>query len=215
VKRLTVSIFVIIWLDLVSSAPVQASWTIEWLGGLVYNLNTPLVIRQSGYDDIRLSARYQAKSLEPPIYYSIRIARGWENYWELEIIHDKLFLKNKPTAIQKFSISHGHNLIIINRTWMYRNIILRVGTGIALVHPETTVRNKKCPENKGIFKMGYYITGPVVQIAVEKQYRIYNRLFAAIEGKFIGSFSRIPISEGNADVLNLAFHGLFGLSYHF
>lgn len=181
----------------------------------MYNLRTPLVIRQAGYDDIKLSAHYETKSLEPPIYYSIRIALVTEKYWEVELIHNKLFLKNKPTAVQGFSISHGHNLIIINRAWKHRKIILRVGAGIALVHPETTIRNEKYSENKGIFKMGYYITGPVVQIAIEKQFNLYKKLFAAVEGKFIGSFSRIPISDGNADVLNVAFHGLLGLSYHF
>ncbi len=214
-KTLTVSILFIIWANLILSTTLQASWIVEWLGGFVYNFKTPLVIRQSGYEDIKLNAQYRTKPLGLPIYYALRIARGKENYWELELIHHKLFLKNKPNAVQDFSITHGYNLLVINRAWKYQKILFRLGAGVVIAHPETTIRNKKYSEKKGIFNRGYYIAGPVIQVALEKRFNLYKKLFAIIEGKFTSSFSRIPIRDGNADVLNLAFHGLLGLSYHF
>lgn len=192
------------------------SWKINFSGGLVNNFTSPLTIHQSGYNDINLGASYKTKPMSLPLYYVLRIAE-WnrKGAWELEIIHHKLFLKNKPPEVQRFSITHGYNLLFVNRAWKYHEIILRLGSGIVMAHPETTVRNKRYSEKKGILKLGYYVSGPLIQVAFEQQINVYKQLFLSIEGKLTGSFTRIPIADGKADVINLAFHGLFGFGFQF
>ena len=194
----------------------DATWIFELFGGSVYNVTTPLHIRQSGYDEIKLNARYETEPFDPPLYYDMRIAR-WKNNcgWEFEFIHQKLFLENEPVEVQNFSITHGYNLFTINRGWKHKVFILHVGAGIVLTHPETTIREKRYSETKGIFHKGYYISGPVIQGAIGKRFNFYRNLYLTIEGKLTGSYTRIPIQGGNAIVPNVAIHGLFGLGYSF
>jgi len=91
----------IVLLFIVISEEAEAAWTFEFFGGSVYNFTTPLIIRQSGYDNIKINARYKTKPFELPIYYMLRIARWKENgAWEFEFIHQKLYLENKrPKSI--------------------------------------------------------------------------------------------------------------------
>ena len=63
------------FLTMTMETEAQNSWTLELLGGDAYCFKTPLTIQQSGYEDISLTAKYKTNSFEPPIYYSIRLAR--------------------------------------------------------------------------------------------------------------------------------------------
>ena len=206
-------LFMIIGLLFVSmSRRAGATWTFEFFCGSVYNMKTPLDIHQSGYKRITLNARYESKSFEPPLYYDIRIAR-WNGKcaWEFEFVHQKLYLKNKPPEVQNFSISHGYNIFTVNRAWSQKGFVLHSGAGMVIAHPETIVRKKRYSDTGGLFHKGYYISGPAFQMAVGKGFSLWKRLFITIEGKFIGSYTLIPVQDGNADVLNVSFHGIFGL----
>ena len=59
-----------------SSAHAQVRWTVEVLGGSVYNFPTTLAIRQSGYDRIALTARYDTRPFDRPLYYTARLCRN-------------------------------------------------------------------------------------------------------------------------------------------
>ena len=78
-----------------TSTHAQSRWAFELHSGQVYNLPMPLIVRQEGYDNIRLFARYASESFILPVYWDGRFSR-WENgkSWELEAIHHKLYLKN-------------------------------------------------------------------------------------------------------------------------
>jgi len=48
--------------------------TVDLMTGSAYNVPTPLTIRQDGYPDIRMTARYQTKPFGPfAPYYSWRV----------------------------------------------------------------------------------------------------------------------------------------------
>jgi hypothetical protein len=197
------------------SEKTEATWTFELFGGSVYSFRTPLIIRQSGYDNIRLNARYETKTFKPPLYYDLRIARWKDSHaWELEFIHQKLYLRNRPPEVQNFSITHGYNLFTLNRAWMHRGFIFHLGAGIVITHPETTVRGMRHSEGGGLFNEGYYISGPTILLAIERRFYLRKELFATVEGKITGSYTRIPIQDGGADVTNLTVHGLLGLGYN-
>jgi hypothetical protein len=187
---------------------------IEGFIGFPYNLPLPLTISQSGEPDIKLTANFDSKPFEIPIYWVWRISYwNGEASWELEAIHHKLFLKNNPGEVREFSISHGLNLITINRGWQFQDFILRGGVGIVVAHPESIVRDKKFSESSGIFNWGYYVSGPTLNLAVAKDFIIVNSFFAICEIKTNFSFASVPIYNGNADLYNIAFQLNFGLGY--
>ncbi len=209
--------FLVLIISIVAFSEVTGTaWTIELFGGVVHNFTTPLTIRQSGYEDIKLNARYETKPFEFPLYYDLRLAKWKENSaWELEFIHQKLYLRNRPPEVQRFSITHGYNLLHINRCWRHRGFILHLGAGVVIAHPETTVRGRRHSEGEGLFNEGYYISGPSIQVAVERRCHLGKNLFITVEGKLTGSYSHIPIQDGVADITNVTIQGLLGLGYDF
>jgi len=186
-------------------------WSLQIFGGAPFNFNLPLTIRQAGHPDLKVTGNYDSRPFEVPYYYACRVG-AWDGNraWEIELVHNKLYLKNKPPEVQEFSISHGYNLLTVNRAWMENGFIFRGGLGVVITHPETTIRGLSRRQDGGIFR-GNFISGPTVQGAVEKRFRIWRWLIASLEGKLTVSYARIPVEEGHADVPNVAVHGLFGL----
>jgi len=193
---------------------VHAAWTFEAFLGSAWSLPSPLSIHQYGEERIHLTARYETRPLVESPYYAWRVAR-WsdERAWEFELVHHKLYLENLPDSVQHFEISHGYNLITINRAWVRGNLIWRCGVGVVASHPETTIRGKKLPWGDGL--NGFYISGPTVQLAIGRKFPLRGGLFAVVEGKWTASNATIPVRDGNAYVPNMALHWLIGLGYDF
>jgi hypothetical protein len=201
-------------LGLAVPAPAE-TLSLQVSGGSVYNLQLPLVIRQDGQETIRLNADYDTKPFETPIYYSLRL--GWwkdSAAWELEMVHHKLTLANRPAEVEHFSVTHGFNLLTLNRAWKRPLFIWRVGAGVVISHPESTIRGKTFDQTGGIAD-GYYLSGPTAQVALEKRFYLYKGLYASIEGKYSLSWVRVPVAEGKADLWNSALHGLAGIGIDF
>ena len=201
------------------SIPVNAqnkSWTLDIKSGIPVHIPAGLTIHQNNYPEIRLkSARFNSEPFRSPYFWSARL--GYQHgsvIWELEEIHLKLFLKNKPEEVQQFSISHGYNLLFINRSFELNDLILiHAGMGIALTHPETTIRSEKFNENNGIFNMGYYLSGAAIQLSLEKRIRINRHFFFCPEIKVMQSRSSIPVANGRANFWNANVQFLTGLLY--
>jgi hypothetical protein len=196
------------------STPAKAHWTLEGFLGSAWSVPTPLSIHQWGEERIYLIAKYHTEPFRESPYYAWRLAKWSKNRaWEFELVHHKLYLSNPPAEVQHFEVSHGYNLITINRAWLLRGFIWRFGAGLVAAHPETTVRGKTLPWGKGL--NGFYISGLTVQAGIEKKFSLWRRLFAVLEAKFTASYAIIPIQDGDAYVPNAALHGLFGLGYRF
>ena len=196
----------------------QPPLSLEAFSGCHLNIPTPLTIKQEGEEVIKVKwARYESACWSGSPYFALR-AGLWKNgkAWELELVHEKIILKNKPKDVQHFQVSHGYNLILVNRAWRlheYYDLTCRVGAGIILAHPETIVRNKKRGYGE-YFPKGDYISGPTAQVAVGKRFRFWKGLFGVLEAKFTASYAfYVPIADGYAVVPNLAIHGLFGIGY--
>ena len=195
-------------------AGVQAAWTFEAFLGSAWSLPSPLSIHQYGQERIYLMAKYETRPLVESPYYAWRVAK-WrdEGAWEFELVHHKIYLANNPDSVQHFEISHGYNLITINRAWVRGNLIWRVGVGVVATHPETKIREKKLPSGDGL--NGFYISGPTVQLAMGRKFPLRGGLFAVVEGKWTASYATIPVWGGNAYVPNMALHWLIGLGHDF
>lgn len=123
---------------------------IRHCGRPVHNFRTPLNIYQANAEPIRMKAKYRTETFTPPVYYDVRLNTWKEKKgWELKFTHHKLILANKPPGVQRFSITDGFHLLTLNRLWRKEGFTWSAGTGIVITHPESTIRNKAFPENKG------------------------------------------------------------------
>jgi hypothetical protein len=182
--------------------------------GLQHNLPMPIVIRQSGQPDIRLTARFSTRPFADVPYYDIKVGvvrKLWA--YELELVHHKSYLDNRPPEVDTFEITHGYNPILINVVRQQWNSGFRAGVGFVLTHPETMVRGLRFPETGGI--LGWYVSGPAAQLSVSKGFDLSRQLSAGIEVKVVGAWARVPIVNGSADVPNLSLHGLASVGWRF
>ncbi len=83
--------------------------------GLQYNVPMPIVIRQTGQPDLRLTARFSTRPFFEVPYYGVKVGvtrKLWAG--ELELVHHKLYLDNRPPEVDTFEITHGYNPILLN-----------------------------------------------------------------------------------------------------
>lgn len=207
-----------VWLFLLPSLSIgQArNRAVSVAGGAVHNLKTPLHIAQNDFEPIRLQASYRTEPLKPPVYYDVQ-ASTWQGKsgWALRFTHHKLILNNNPPEVQHFSITDGFNLLTLNRLWLKHGFILSAGGGIVITHPESTIRNRPFAENRGLLNKGYYISGPSLEFAVAKQFYVTDNFFMLSECRATASYMEVPIANGNAQLMNLAIHGLLGVGFRF
>ncbi len=199
-----------------ASAETKDAWSFEMFLGSAWNFPIPLIIRQESQSDISLTAQYDTEPLKESPYYAWRIGRWTEGRaWELELVHHKVYLRNEPSDVQHFEISHGYNLITVNRAWPYKGLTLRLGGGLVVAHPETKIRNQEFPADAGALGLGFFIAGPTGQATIAKKFYFKKGFFGTIETKFTMSYAWVPIVDGDADAPVIAVHGLFGLGYEF
>lgn len=192
----------------------EDGWVFQVSVGAVENLETSLEIRQEGFASIELDADYESRPFEGPLYYSLR--GGWwrgRGGWELELIHQKLFLQDPPPEVQYFAVSHGYNLVTVNRAWEGRGLVWRLGAGAVIAHPENEVRGWVLDPEDTNLPGGYHLAGPVIQAAAEKRFSVGESWFLGLEGKVSGALAEVPVAGGEAEVPNVAFHALLGIGY--
>lgn len=194
----------------------EVRWTFSAATGSAYSLPLPLVIRQAGEPDIRLTAHYQTRPFYEVPYYDLRLARVLgSRAWELELVHHKLYLVNPPAGVNNFEITHGFNLITVNRAWTWRWLEVRAGAGIVLAHPQTTIRGLAFNTDSGFLGLGWFVSGGTVLGGVGVPVCLSNRLAAVFEAKVSAAYARVPVASGSADVANLAGHAAAGIRYRF
>jgi hypothetical protein len=199
---------------LTPAAPrAQEEWSAQFLVGGALNLPMPLTIRQSGQPDLRITARYASRPFTPPIYYGVLLGRrsgGAE--WTVELLHQKLYLENPPPEVQKFSVSHGYNLVTVSRGWRLADgLWTRAGLSAVIAHPESTVRGLKLDEGGGILGTGQYLSGIGIDATLEKRFPVAGKLYFALDGKVTAAWAVVPVEQGDASVPSVSAHALAGL----
>lgn len=191
---------------------VFAEWTFQFSTGSAYNFPMPLRVSQEGHPDIETTARYDTNALSSfAWYYDLRAGR-WKDgkAWELETQHHKIYLSNGPPEIDRFSVSHGYNLNTLNRAWLLKDFIFRLGGGFVITHPETVIRGR---EYIGGGIKGFHLSGLTAQAGAERRFDLSDRMFLSLEAKLTASYAEIPVSGGEASVPVTALHGLIGIGY--
>lgn len=217
--KLTYIIFFILFSNFLV-AQDRSNWSIEAHGGFPINIPLPLTIQQAGHPNINFTAHFNSEPFVPPIFWVYRLSK-WKNdkAWEIEMIHQKLYLENTTPEIEYFSITHGYNIITFNRAVKFNlfkenQFIYRVGAGIVLAHAENKIRGKELDQKQSFFNQGYYIGGPVLNIALAKQFKISSRFYFNAEIKNNTSFAKVPVVDGHALVWHSAFELIGGLGIY-
>ena len=121
---------------------LASDWSITLSSGAVFNSREDLHLKQNSNPDIFIAnADLKTKSLTPPFYYGMRLARAIDGgAWEFEHIHQKLYLDDLPANLQKFEVTDGYNLFYLNRSWNRPTAAaLRLGAGLVVAHPDITI----------------------------------------------------------------------------
>lgn len=177
-------------------------------GGTAWSVPTTLTIDQSGEERLSVDAEWETRPLEDAPYYAARVAL-WSGRWgwELQLLHHKIYLTNEPPEIEHFEVSHGWNLITIQRAGRGRTLEWRVGAGAVVAHTEGRIRGREVDTG------GYHLSGASALVGVGKSFAISRRFFASAEGQVTFSWARIPIETGHARTANVAFHALVGFGF--
>lgn len=185
----------------------KTKWHLNFTPGLSYVPPVPLWVMQENYGAINIWANYESAPLKLPPYYSVRL--GFENGqrgWELEMNHLKVYLKNKPSEIDRFSISHGYNQLTVNYLNKDGRFNSKTGFGLVVAHPENSVRGNKLDEKGGLFNNGYYIAGPVVQYGVFKEISVTKHFCFMGEIRVSAAYAKVPVVSGKAHAPVVALH---------
>jgi len=201
-------------LPFASAAFAGPGWAIEFLVGVPFTFPSTATIRQAGEPDLRLRPRFASRPFERPLYYAVRVGR-WDgpDGWELEMNHDKLYLSNPTREVEHFAISHGFNRITLNRAWERGDMVLRLGAGFVITHPESTVRGRRFPEDGGILGTGYHLSGPTGMGSVGARVGPREGPFLPLEGMGTASWVRVPVADGDADLAVAGLHALAGAGF--
>lgn len=213
--RFFVIVFILIWNYPVTS---QTKWAFEFCGGAPLNFPAFIKVHQEGYSDIIISdARFYSEPFTLPPYWDWRFSRMKKKHViELEAIHQKLYLKNMPPEIKRFSISHGFNMFFINYGRIKkRNIILKTGFGAVFAHPETDIRGYKFEDKGEFLNTTYYLSGPVINLTAGKRWYMLKRLFFNTEVKTTVAYVKIPVALGNAKVFTSSLQFVAGFGFDF
>ena len=185
--------------------------TFEYFQGTAFNLPTPLTIAQTGHPDISVTADYSVRPLDDIWYYAARLGYWRQNRgWIIELLHHKIYLDNPPADVASFEVTHGYNIVTLNRGWRRDQTMFLAGGGVVIPHTNSVVRGRERP-----IAAPYTFAGAAVQASVTRRFQVRPWLFASVEGKVTAAWARVPVADGHAAAPNVALHGLAGVGVQF
>ena len=189
-------------------------WTVEILGGDALNAHSTLSIRQRGRPELDIHAHWETRAFTNPVYAGVRIGRsGPRGGWDLELLHHKIYLANPTAEVPRFEISHGFNMLTLQRTWIRAGWTLRAGAGPVVSHTENQVRGENSPE--GGLPGGYELSGVALQIGGGRRFPLSRRFFTNLEAKATWGTARVSIAHGKASTDDAALHAVVSLGWNF
>ncbi len=187
--------------------------------GYADNFPSKLTIEQKGFPDINIKAKYFSEPFISPFYWLWRVSykRNEKSKFEFEAVHHKIYLENTNNEVEAFGISHGLNLLIFNFVRILPfNFHVNYGAGGVLAHAESTIRGRSLPEKgRGIFGMGYYMSGMALNFSAGKYFCLSNRFYVNTEIRFNPSYCVVPVVDGKAYVWNYSYQVIAGVGYFF
>jgi hypothetical protein len=182
--------------------------------GTAWNLPLPLSVSLPE-QSARLQARYSTRPFDFPLYYSVRLGRldPTGRGVEMELLHHKLYLENPRPPVDRFEVTHGYNMLMVNAVGPARGWAWRLGLGLVIAHPEGVVGGRNISGLRTRLGSGYHIAGVTAQLATGRRYplgRGRTVFTMGPEAKLTASWARIGLRPGHMDVPNVALHVLGG-----
>lgn len=188
--------------------PASAQTTLTVFMGSSAHAPLAVVFDLKDQDNVYINKpQWETKPFYEAPYYSIRVGHG---RWDVELIHDKMYLMNPEDPIEHFEVSHGYNLLLLNRAHGDGPITWRTGLGIVVAHPESTVAGQKLGYGYELMN-GFHISGPAGQVSVAYTRDLVGPFFFAAEAKGTVAWARVPVYNGWATVPHAAAHLLAGI----
>jgi hypothetical protein len=201
----------------ISGTAGEPGWRVEAAFGAAHSFGSTLSLEQAGFPTLEINAEWESRSFESPPYYGLRVARqDARGAWAVRFVHLKVYLANPTLEVERFSVSHGYNLLTLERSFPAGGFELWAGLGLVIAHPESTVRGRTKPETEGgALGGGYYVTGPTGGLALGRRLSLGDRFALVPEVRFTLSRARVPIADREASVPNASVHFLLGLELRF
>jgi opacity protein-like surface antigen len=230
----------LILVSLCAARPAYADWALGVFLGSAHTQATSLTLNQPAEQTtLRFSSvRYDSESFKSPIYYGYRGAffprSGWLGI-EGELIHLKVVADTSratnargtlrgetvdgtiplSSAIERFSITHGVNLLLLNAVARKRTGIdttgtprwifaTRFGAGASIPHPESTIDGRHFE--------GYEWGAFSVQAAAGIEIRVVDRVYVSGEYKLTRTVQNVSVAAGTARTPLTTHHLAAGLT---
>jgi hypothetical protein len=206
---------IIIVLMLLASNPATcraADFSVEFFFGGAFNASTNLRIEQVGEQTLDFKADWDTRSFEQPLYWAVRLTLTGPFRdglgLELQMIHHKIYLENRPSEVQQFEISHGFNILTLNVGHYSLPVALRAGAGVVVAHTDSVIRGLRSDS-------GYEVTGPAFIAGAGRRIQIWSSLFASFDLQVSAARAKVSVPEGKAYTSNYALHLMAGVGYAF
>jgi len=190
----------------------QHEWSAEVLIGDAFNLTSRTHIHHAEVSPDAFGADYETRGFEGPLHYAVRLTR-WDRDrgWELQLLHHKLYLRDRPAAVEALSISHGFNIVTLGRAYARGPWRLRFGLGPVIAHPEARIAGVSYPGR-------YELAGAAALGSVGAMLNVTPRW--AVVGEIAATFGYADVHpSGEPDlrfsVRNPAIHAQVGVGYRF
>ena len=188
------------------------AWSLEVLIGDAINFDSRTRIEHAHRSPLVFDGDYATHGLEGPLHYTMRIAR-WDGdrAWELQLLHHKLYLRNRPPEVDALSVSHGFNIVSLNRAYAVDRWRFRIGLGPAIAHPEARIG--------GVSYDGPYELAGVAGLGgIGTTLALTQNL--SIVGEITATFGYIAVHphgspDLNVSIRNPAIHAQLGIGYRF
>jgi hypothetical protein len=193
-------------------AEEQVQWSADVLIGDAYSFDTRTRIDHVATGRISFDGDYRTHGLEGPLHYTWRVAR-WLNDrgWELQLLHHKLYLKDLPSGMQALSVSHGFNIITLNRAFVFDDWRVRMGLGAVITHAEAIIGATS-------YDGPYELSGVATLVGIGRIVELSPRWTASAELSATlgyGEMSPSGSPELEFSILNPAVHVQLGIGYRF
>ena len=179
--------------------PARGEWTVAAYLGWSATAATTLTLDQGGRATLFRDVTFDSRSFASPPYYGYRVRwlrwRGGQAGVEAELIHLKVYARAGTIGppLERFSISHGLNLLLANAVWRQRvargvHLFVRGGAGVAVPHGESRVA--------GIDQEQYAISSAAWQAAAGPELTTSAHTRAFVEYKITTAAPIVAVAGG-------------------
>jgi hypothetical protein len=187
-------------------------WSAEVLIGDALNLDSRTRIHNAQTSASAFDGDYETRGFEGPLHYDLRVSR-WnrDRGWDLQLLHHKLYLRNRPQGVEALSVSHGFNIVAVGRGYAIDAWRFHLGLGPIIAHPEARIGGAS-------YGGDYELAGAAAIGSVGATFELTPRWSLVGEIAATYGYAKVhPRAEPDLrfSVRNPAIHAQFGIGYRF